>query len=53
MEQGQVVAIRDCGLWQYGAYVGRQGKKFVFKVGRSRVAVDHWNVEFPRYNDDE
>lgn len=53
MEQGQVVAIRDRGLWQYASYVGRRNKQFVFKIGRQQVAVDHWNIEFPRYDDDE
>lgn len=53
MNQGQVVAIRNYGLWQWATYVGRKGKGFEFKVGNKRVTVNHWDIEFPRYEDDE
>lgn len=53
MNQGKIVAVKDCGLWVWASYVGRKGKLFVFRVGRQQIAVNHWDVEFPRYEDDE
>ncbi len=47
MRQGQQVAIRHLGLWQYGSFIRKEGWQYHFRVGRQTVKVGYNDVEFP------